>query len=233
MYVKDIQTKICEKDGEPVIEKESPATALVDGKNLLGPVVGNFCMDLAIKKAKEVGIGWVVAHGERLRCHVIYHYTANCEWFFSNEEKLIYREHVQSPTCRYSKSHHSEVCHLWTCKVIQHNSATMQHVFWLMTNISCWTHLLSGDIIDVKSYFLCVFVFIGSNHYGIAGYYSMQALKSNMIVSQGHVCLVPCFQYLHKGLYRTVCTKPPEPSTGLDHEVGQKTDSWPVDDPVM
>lgn len=64
MYVKDIQTGICAKDGEPVVEKESAATALVDGRNLLGPVVGNFCMKLAIKKAKEVGIGWVVAHGE-------------------------------------------------------------------------------------------------------------------------------------------------------------------------
>lgn len=63
MYVKDIQSGICAKDGEPVVEKESAATALVDGKNLLGPVVGNFCMDLAIKKAREAGIGWVVAHG--------------------------------------------------------------------------------------------------------------------------------------------------------------------------
>lgn len=64
MYVKDIKTGICAKDGEPVVEKESVATALVDGKNLLGPVVGNFCMNLAIKKAKECGIGWVVARGE-------------------------------------------------------------------------------------------------------------------------------------------------------------------------
>lgn len=63
MYVKDIQSGICAKDGEPVVEKESAATALVDGKNLLGPVVGNFCMDLAIRKAREVGVGWVVAHG--------------------------------------------------------------------------------------------------------------------------------------------------------------------------
>ncbi|XP_070827848.1 uncharacterized oxidoreductase YjmC-like [Chaetodon trifascialis] len=62
MYVKDIQSGICAKDGEPVVEKESPATALVNGENLLGPVVGNFCMNLAIKKAKEVGVGWVVAH---------------------------------------------------------------------------------------------------------------------------------------------------------------------------
>lgn len=64
MYVKDVQSGICAKDGEPVVEKESAATALVEGKNLLGPVVGNFCMNLAIKKAKEVGIGWVVARGE-------------------------------------------------------------------------------------------------------------------------------------------------------------------------
>lgn len=61
MYVKDIQSGVCAKNGEPVVEKESPATALVDGRNLLGPVVGNFCMDLAIKKAQDVGIGWVVA----------------------------------------------------------------------------------------------------------------------------------------------------------------------------
>ncbi|XP_038137893.1 (2R)-3-sulfolactate dehydrogenase (NADP(+))-like [Cyprinodon tularosa] len=63
MYLKDIQTGICAVEGEPLVEKESAATALVDGNNLLGPVVGNFCMKLAIKKAKEVGIGWVVAHG--------------------------------------------------------------------------------------------------------------------------------------------------------------------------
>ncbi len=37
------------------------ATALVDGCNLLGPVVGAFCMELAISKAKELGVGIVVA----------------------------------------------------------------------------------------------------------------------------------------------------------------------------
>lgn len=63
MYVKDIESGICAKDGEPKVEKESAASALVNGNNLLGPVVGNFCMDLAIKKAKEAGVGWVVAHG--------------------------------------------------------------------------------------------------------------------------------------------------------------------------
>ncbi|KAK6036036.1 malate/L-lactate dehydrogenase [Cooperia oncophora] len=37
-------------DGEPIIIKEKGATAWVDGCNLLGPVVGNFCMKLAVQK---------------------------------------------------------------------------------------------------------------------------------------------------------------------------------------
>lgn len=63
MYVRDIQTGSTVGDGQPVTLKESPATAHVDGKNNLGPVVGNYCMNLAIKKAKECGVGWVVAKG--------------------------------------------------------------------------------------------------------------------------------------------------------------------------
>ncbi|XP_072903838.1 uncharacterized oxidoreductase YjmC-like isoform X2 [Hemitrygon akajei] len=63
MYLKDLKTGICAKDGKPTVEKFTEATALVNGNNLLGPVVGNFCMDLAISKAKKVGIGWVCAYG--------------------------------------------------------------------------------------------------------------------------------------------------------------------------
>lgn len=29
-----------------------------------GPVVGKFCIDLAIKKAKQTGVGWVCATGK-------------------------------------------------------------------------------------------------------------------------------------------------------------------------
>lgn len=47
--------------GDPVILKESPGTALVDGQNLLGPYVGKFCMNLAMQKAKKIGIGLVAA----------------------------------------------------------------------------------------------------------------------------------------------------------------------------
>ena len=62
MYVRDVKAGTTNSKEEPMIIKESPATALVNGNNLLGPVVGNFCMDLAIQKAKEIGIGMVVAN---------------------------------------------------------------------------------------------------------------------------------------------------------------------------
>ncbi|CAJ0963212.1 unnamed protein product, partial [Mesorhabditis belari] len=63
MYVHDFEKHLCRPSGEPIILKEKAGTAWVDGNNLLGPVVGNFCIDLAIKKAKEAGVGWVVAKG--------------------------------------------------------------------------------------------------------------------------------------------------------------------------
>jgi len=61
MYVRDIQTGITVSDVEPLVINETPAAALVDGKNCLGPVVGNFCMAKAIEKAKAVGVGVVTA----------------------------------------------------------------------------------------------------------------------------------------------------------------------------
>lgn len=60
-YVNDILSGACKPDVEPKILKESPATAWVDGGSALGATVSHFCMDLAIKKAKEVGVGWVTA----------------------------------------------------------------------------------------------------------------------------------------------------------------------------
>ncbi|XP_073953563.1 hydroxycarboxylate dehydrogenase B-like [Choristoneura fumiferana] len=62
-YVKDLETGATNPKGKPRILKETAATAWVDGGDGLGATVGNFCMDLAIKKAKESGIGWVAAKG--------------------------------------------------------------------------------------------------------------------------------------------------------------------------
>ena len=66
MYINDLAIKSCNGGAVPTILKETPATAWVDGENGLGAVVGNFCMDLAMKKAKECGVGWVVAKRESI-----------------------------------------------------------------------------------------------------------------------------------------------------------------------
>ena len=63
MYVRDIQNGTTVSDTEPSIIRETAATAHVDGNNVLGPVVGNFCMDVAMRKAKDAGVGWVAAKG--------------------------------------------------------------------------------------------------------------------------------------------------------------------------
>lgn len=61
IYLNDLESNSMDAVVKPKILKETPATAWVDGCNGFGAVVGRFCMDLAIKKAKTVGIGWVCA----------------------------------------------------------------------------------------------------------------------------------------------------------------------------
>jgi LDH2 family malate/lactate/ureidoglycolate dehydrogenase len=61
MYVRDISSGITVSDQEPCVVSEKAAVAHVDGCNLLGPVVGDFSMQLAINKAKAAGIGLVSA----------------------------------------------------------------------------------------------------------------------------------------------------------------------------
>lgn len=63
MYLSEIQNGICQPSAVPEILNQTPATAWVDGHNGLGVVIGNFCMDLAIQKAQNVGVGFVVCKG--------------------------------------------------------------------------------------------------------------------------------------------------------------------------
>ncbi|KAI3411847.1 hypothetical protein GPALN_001910 [Globodera pallida] len=59
IYIEDVAAGV-KGDGEPKVLKQKGATAWVDGCDLLGAVVGNFCTELAIKLAKQHGVGWVV-----------------------------------------------------------------------------------------------------------------------------------------------------------------------------
>lgn len=58
-YVNDIKSKVCFPNNAPYIEKETAATALINGNCSLGAVVSNYAMDIAIKKAKEAGVAFV------------------------------------------------------------------------------------------------------------------------------------------------------------------------------
>lgn len=62
MYIRDVQGGFCDPIASCSIEKETVATALVNGNNGFGAVIGKYSMDLAIRKASNVGIGLVVAH---------------------------------------------------------------------------------------------------------------------------------------------------------------------------
>lgn len=59
LYVRDLQSGAVNGKIKPAILKETVAIALVDGRNGLGAVVGNYAMNLAIRKAKAIGIGAV------------------------------------------------------------------------------------------------------------------------------------------------------------------------------
>ncbi|XP_037939974.1 uncharacterized oxidoreductase YjmC-like [Teleopsis dalmanni] len=61
MYMKEIKSGNTDPCAKPKILSETSAVAWVDGRHGLGVVVAEFCMDLAIKKAKKIGVGWVSA----------------------------------------------------------------------------------------------------------------------------------------------------------------------------
>ena len=61
IYCNDIKSGVCKPNQVPVVDNETAAAALVDGRDGLGGVVGEFAMKLAIEKAKSAGVGWVTA----------------------------------------------------------------------------------------------------------------------------------------------------------------------------
>jgi LDH2 family malate/lactate/ureidoglycolate dehydrogenase len=74
MYCKEVETGQCDGRATPCVVKETAATALVDGRNGIGPVVGEYSMDLAISKAKQSGCAWVTSTGSN-HYGIAAHYT--------------------------------------------------------------------------------------------------------------------------------------------------------------
>ena len=77
MYVNEVSKGLCDPQAKPTIIKETPSTAYVDGHNGIGSVrmkkldilhilcqvIGTFCMETAIQKAKQTGVAWVTCTG--------------------------------------------------------------------------------------------------------------------------------------------------------------------------
>merc|ERR550534_732646 len=77
-YVRDIQSKACFPNAQPTVVRETVSAALVDGNAGFGAVVGQFSMELAMKKAKETGVGWVTARNSN-HFGIAGYYTAMAE----------------------------------------------------------------------------------------------------------------------------------------------------------
>src|SRR5581483_4404422 len=58
-YVKLIDAGVLDPAAAPVVERESAGTALIDGRNGMGQVAGDFAMRLAIAKARVHDVGVV------------------------------------------------------------------------------------------------------------------------------------------------------------------------------
>jgi len=59
-YVENIDKGVMNPKPNIRVEKETPATLLIEADRALGPVVTVFAVDRVIEKAKQVGIGWAL-----------------------------------------------------------------------------------------------------------------------------------------------------------------------------
>lgn len=59
-YVKNIDDGVFNVSPDIEVEKETPATILIEGDNAFGPIVTVFAMNKTIEKAKQVGVCWTI-----------------------------------------------------------------------------------------------------------------------------------------------------------------------------
>lgn len=59
-YVENIRTGVINPTPDIRITVETPAVALIESDRAIGPVVTNKAADLAVEKARNVGIGWIL-----------------------------------------------------------------------------------------------------------------------------------------------------------------------------
>ncbi|HEX9935316.1 MAG TPA: Ldh family oxidoreductase, partial [bacterium] len=63
IYMDRIFSGQVDPKAQPVIAREGPTTAVVDGRNGMGQVASAFAMNLAVRKARDLGLGMVAVRG--------------------------------------------------------------------------------------------------------------------------------------------------------------------------
>lgn len=63
MYCNELLAGTCDGHATPRILRQTGGTAWVDAGNALGAVAGNWCMDVALRKARQHGVGLVCCRG--------------------------------------------------------------------------------------------------------------------------------------------------------------------------
>ena len=72
-YCAELERGLIDGGATPIVAEDSGCCAVVDGRNGMGAVVSQCAMELAIRKAREHGVGWVVCRGSN-------HYGAAGYW---------------------------------------------------------------------------------------------------------------------------------------------------------
>lgn len=63
MHCDALRTGVTDGVARPQIRRQNETIAWVDGRNAIGVIVGNWCMDIAMQKARRIGIGLVCCRG--------------------------------------------------------------------------------------------------------------------------------------------------------------------------
>nr|CAD7442097.1 unnamed protein product [Timema bartmani] len=161
MYVNDLDSGAMDGTACPVLLRESPSTGWVDGQNGLGVVIGNFCMQLAIQKAKEEGVGLVSAK----QMYVRDAQTGKCD---VNVKPCVLKDTVSTAWVEGNNGLGMVVGNF--CMKLAIAKAKQTGVGWVVAK---GTHTL----LFTSRGLVCQ----SSNHYGIASWYSAQALKKCML----------------------------------------------------
>ena len=101
-YHKGIASGMIKVHAKPEIVFETPVSAVVDGHDGMGQLIGHFAMDLAIKKAKEIGMAIVTVRDSNHFGIAGYYAKMACDqgslvWPLQTQKPSLFRHSARKP----------------------------------------------------------------------------------------------------------------------------------------